>query len=63
MITSELKAILKRKLRQPIAIDDLNVIAIEMGKKRPLQSRSSGGTSYQWTENEIPVVIHKLNNN
>jgi hypothetical protein len=63
MITSDLKVLLKRKLKRRIEISELNQIASEMGKSRPLQSRSSGGTSYHWSEEEIQTVISKLNNN
>lgn len=63
MRTSDLKVILKRKLKRRIEISELNRIAAEMGKSRPAQSRSSGGTSYHWSEEEVQTVISKLNNN
>lgn len=63
MRTTDLKVLLKSKLKRRIDINDLNQIASEMGKSRPTQSRSSGGTTYHWSEEEIQTVISKLNNN
>ncbi len=63
MNTWQLKEKLKRKLKRPIHIEELNEIGERKGKKILKRSRSSGGTSYSWEESEIPEIISILESN
>ena len=59
MNTWHLKDKLQRKLKRRVHTCELEEIAVELGKSRPPRGRT-GTPSYEWNEEEIPLVIDKL---